>query len=207
MKADLLPLLAAMAHTIGEHADELTALDQAIGDADHGVNMRRGFEEIGESLESLAGLPPGQQLQKAGMTLVMTVGGASGPLFGSLFMATGKALPDAPALADLAGALHAGVQSVKQRGRSDEGDKTMLDVLGPVARALAEAAARNDPPDTILVALRTCAAAGLEATRGLRARKGRASYLGERSIGHLDPGARSSALLIETVCRKLGGES
>lgn len=207
MNVDPLALLEAMAATVRAHAEELTALDQAIGDADHGINMRRGFDAIVESRDTLAGLPVGQMLQKAGMTLVMKVGGASGPLYGSLLMAIGKALPERPDLAAVAKAVEAGVQSVKQRGKSEAGDKTMLDVLVPVAEALSTAVEQGEAADRLLELLPERAAAGLEATRALRAHKGRASYLGERSIGHLDPGARSSQLLIEAVCRTLGGRS
>jgi len=207
MNLDPLKLLEAMAATVRAHADELTALDQAIGDADHGVNMRRGFDAIAESREALAGLPVGQVLQKAGMTLVMKVGGASGPLYGSLFMAVGKAMPEAPDLEAFAKAFEAGVVSVKQRGRSDVGDKTMLDVLVPVSVALSAGVEQGEAPDRLLTLIPQQAAAGLEATRALSANKGRASYLGERSIGHLDPGARSSQLLIEAVCQSFGGQS
>ena len=184
------------------HADELTTLDQAIGDGDHGINMRRGFEAIAAQAEELAGLPAGQALQKAGMTLVMKVGGASGPLYGSLFMAMGKAMPADPVSREgFAASFAEGVEAVKKRGKSAAGEKTMLDVLVPVQEAIG---ANSDDP---LGAAREAAARGLEATRDMQATKGRASFLGERSIGHLDPGARSSALLVEAVCDVLGGKS
>jgi dihydroxyacetone kinase-like protein len=182
-------LLDAAVATIRAHADELSALDRAIGDGDHGLNMRRGFEAIAAAREELAALPLDQALQKAGMALVMKVGGASGPLYGSLLMAMGKAAGEPP---DLALMLAAGVEAVKQRGRSDVGAKTMLDVLAP---ALAALRAGGDP-----AAVRAAAEHGLAATRDMQATKGRASYLGPRSVGHLDPGARSSALLIAAVC-------
>lgn len=207
MTVDPLKLLEAMAATVRAHADELTALDQAIGDADHGVNMRRGFDAIVENPDALAGIDMGQMLQKAGMTLVMKVGGASGPLYGSLFMAMGKALPAIADLAAFAKAFEAGVVSVKQRGKADVGYKTMLDVLVPVSVALSGAVERGERVERLLKLIPQQAAAGLEATRGLRANRGRASYLGERSVGHLDPGARSSQLLIEAVCQSLGGGS
>jgi dihydroxyacetone kinase-like protein len=190
-------LITEAAAAIAAHAEELTALDQAIGDGDHGVNMKRGFEALEKARAEIAALPFGQGLQKAGMALVMSVGGASGPLYGSLLMAMGKAAAEAPAdRAALAAMVAAGVEAVKKRGKSEAGEKTMLDVLVPVAAALAEG---GDP--------RAAADAGLEATREMRATKGRASFLGERSIGHLDPGARSSALLVHVVCDHLEGSS
>jgi phosphoenolpyruvate---glycerone phosphotransferase subunit DhaL len=189
--ADLIRALVARARaTIAEHGAELTALDQAVGDGDHGLNMTRGFEAVAAQADELTGLGLPAALQRAGMTLVMKVGGASGPLYGSLLMGMGKA-GGAPAAM-----LAAGVEAVKARGKSDVGAKTMLDVLVPVA----EAAAAGD-----LAAVRVAADAGLEATREMRATKGRAAFLGERSVGHLDPGARSSALLVHAVCDVLEG--
>ena len=188
-------LIDAVARRIAEHADELTRLDQAIGDGDHGVNMKRGFDAVQAKAEEIATLPFGQALQKLGMTLVMSVGGASGPLYGSLFMAVGKASEKPPAtVAAAAEAFLAGVEAVKSRGRSDAGAKTMLDVLIPAHAALA--AADGDAMN----AVRTAAERGLAATRDMRATKGRAAFLGERSIGHLDPGARSSKLILDTIC-------
>lgn len=197
-------LVDAAVATIRAHAVELTGLDQAIGDGDHGINMQRGFDALAAATEIKA-LPLGDALQKAGMTLVMTVGGASGPLFGSLFMAMGKSLGSAAAdPARLAAMLEDGIAAVKKRGRSEAGEKTMLDVLVPVAAAL-----RNAPvaasSATVLESLRAAADAGLEATRPIRATKGRASFLGERSVGHLDPGARSSQLLVHAVCDVVAG--
>lgn len=192
-------LVQAMQATIADHAAELTELDQAIGDGDHGLNMQRGFNAMQEAAGEIAVQPFGKALQKAGMTLVMKVGGASGPLYGSLLMSMGKA-SDAPPqdLAALADVVQAGVEAVKTRGKSDAGAKTMLDVLIPVQQALAEGGG--------VAAVRTAADAGLAATRDMLATKGRASFLGERSIGHLDPGARSSALLVHAICDVLEAE-
>lgn len=180
---------------ITAHAEELTRLDQAIGDGDHGLNMKRGFDAVAKAAEEIAVLPLDQALQKAGMTLVMTVGGASGSLYGSLLMGMGKAMAERtqtpPALAET---LAAGVEAVKKRGKSDVGAKTMLDVLVPVLEAL-----RRADGDAASAA-RAAADAGLVATRDMQATKGRASFLGARSVGHLDPGARSSALLVHAVC-------
>jgi phosphoenolpyruvate---glycerone phosphotransferase subunit DhaL len=192
-------LLDAAVATIREHAAELTALDQAIGDGDHGVNMRRGFDAIAEARDQLAALPLDQALQKAGTTLVMKVGGASGPLYGSLLMAMGKAgsPEDAAGMAEVFGQ---GIDAVKKRGRSDVGEKTMLDVLVPSLHALQAGAAEGAAAGDLTAKLRAVVADALAATAPMRATKGRASFLGERSIGHLDPGAKSSALLIEAVC-------
>ena len=190
-------LIDAAAATIRDHAEELSALDRAIGDGDHGINMSRGFEAIAGERAALAVLPLVAALQKAGMTLVMKVGGASGPLYGSLLMAMGKAGGDASAVDRLS----EGVDAVRKRGKSAPGEKTMLDVLVPLLDAL-----RAGPADPIAAA-RRAADAGLEATRAMQATKGRASFLGERSVGHLDPGARSSALLVHAVCDVLEGRS
>ena len=186
-------LIDAAAAAIAAHADELTRLDQAIGDGDHGSNLQRGFQAIAVQRDQLAALAPGAALQKAGMTLVTTVGGASGPLYGSLLMGIGKALQAGRGWPE---AVADGVESVKRRGKSDAGAKTMLDVLIPVAAALGAGA-------TAPAELRRVAEAGREATRPMLAMRGRASFLGERSIGHLDPGAASAALLVATVCATL----
>jgi len=200
-------LLDAAVATIREHADELTALDQAIGDGDHGLNMRRGFDAIAATREEVIALPLGQALQKAGMALVMKVGGASGPLYGSLLMSMGKVAAEAPADPQgLAAMLAEGVEAVKRRGKSDAGEKTMLDVLVPALGALRTGAADGLSADELIARVRAAADDGLARTKDMKATKGRASYLGERSIGHLDPGARSSALLIAAVCGVLAEE-
>jgi phosphoenolpyruvate---glycerone phosphotransferase subunit DhaL len=200
MSADLTGrLIDAVVAAIQANAERLTALDQAIGDGDHGVNMRRGFDAIAAAREELVALPLAQALQKAGMALVMKVGGASGPLYGSLLMAMGKADSQ-----DIAAMLGAGVEAVKRRGKADVGQKTMLDVLVPTLRALEE---MDDlAPSETLARVRAAAEAALAATGPMQATAGRASYLGARSIGHLDPGAASSALLIGAVCDVLAGE-
>ena len=205
-------LLQDVAAAIRANADELTELDRAIGDGDHGANLRRGFDAVAELAHELEAMPPGAALQKAGMTLVMKVGGASGPLYGSLLMGIGKSLaggprPDAPSSSEVTDALQAGVDMVRQRGKSDIGDKTMLDVLLPVCEALRDGLSRSLSVPRLLDDMSEAANRGLEATRALQARKGRASYLGERSVGHLDPGARSSQLIVERVCASLRGES
>ena len=200
-------LLGEVAAAVRANADELTELDRAIGDGDHGINLRRGFDAVAELGPELDAMPAGQALQKAGMTLVMKVGGASGPLYGSLLMEIGKALPETPDPPDIAGALRAGVDAVRRRGRSEAGDKTMLDVLVPVSETLHEGAAQSLALPRLLDDVAAAAERGLEATRALVARRGRASFLGERSAGHLDPGARSSQLIVEAVCTRLRGGS
>ena len=201
-----------VAAAVRASADELTELDRAIGDGDHGANLRRGFDAVAGLGPELDAMPAGMALQKAGMTLVMKIGGASGPLYGSLLMGIGRSLAsgpqsDVPSLSEIADALQAGVDMVRQRGKSDIGDKTMLDVLVPVCEALRQGAIRALPPARVLDGLGAAADRGLESTRALQARKGRASFLGERSIGHLDPGARSSQLILDSVCTSLRGES
>lgn len=196
-------LIAAAATTVIDHAEELTELDRAVGDGDHGLNMKRGFEAVLADADNLAGKPLADMLKGAGTKLVMTIGGASGPLYGSLFLAMGKAAGDGPLdLAAAARLLAEGVEAVKKRGKSDAGEKTMLEVLLPVSRRLS-AAAEGEAPDDLAAELGAIADEGLESTRAMKATKGRASFLGERSIGHLDPGARSSQLLLRAVCAAL----
>lgn len=191
-------LIEAAARAIVEHADELTALDQAIGDGDHGINMKRGFEAVRADKAAIAELDDDEALHKAGMTLVMKVGGASGPLYGSLLMGMAKA---AKAGHDLEGQLAEGIAMVKKRGKSDVGAKTMLDVLVPVHETLKEHADLSRAET--MIAIRQTAEEAQAATRDMLATRGRASFLGERSKGHCDPGATSSRLLIETICTVL----
>jgi phosphoenolpyruvate---glycerone phosphotransferase subunit DhaL len=192
-------LIESVARTVIDHADELTSLDSAIGDGDHGANMKRGFEAVLADLDQLSGKSLPEALKAAGMQLVMKIGGASGPLYGTLFMTLGKSLPDSPDREALAKALQAAIDAVKARGKSDLGQKTMLDVLVPVQEMVAGA------DDFGAVAKRAHAAA--EATIPMKAIRGRASFLGERSIGHMDPGARSSALIVDAAVAALGSHS
>jgi dihydroxyacetone kinase-like protein len=184
-------LMDAVAARIVAAADELTALDQAIGDGDHGVNMKRGFEAVLAERDAIAALPLPQALGKAGMTLVMKVGGASGPLYGTLFMQLGKSLPEGADRQAVVKALGEAIAAVKARGKSDAGQKTMLDVLVPVHTALE----RGDAPAALADVADTAAAA----TVPMKAIRGRASFLGDRSIGHMDPGARSCAIIVRAV--------
>ena len=191
-------IVETLADRIVAHADALTALDQAIGDGDHGLNMKRGFEAVRAELDTLAAGGVAALWSGVGRTLVMKVGGASGPLYGTLFLQLGKSWPasagvaGAPDAAALARCFEEAVAAVAARGKSQAGQKTMLDVLVPV---VARVAAGDGP-----AALRAHAAAAAEATVPMLAERGRASFLKERSIGHLDPGAHSSRLMIEAVC-------
>ena len=189
-------LVEAAARTIIDHAAELTTLDQAIGDGDHGHNMKRGMEAVLADLPNLSGKPPGDLLKAVGMQLVMKVGGASGPLYGTLAMELGKALPQDAGRTELVTALDAAIAGVKARGKAELGQKTLIDVLVPVRDAVAGGKA----PDAVAVVAQTAA----EATVPVRATRGRASFLGDRSIGHIDPGARSCALMIEAICAVMG---
>ncbi|MFF8831034.1 dihydroxyacetone kinase subunit DhaL [Streptomyces sp. NPDC015131] len=184
--------MTGTAAAVDREADRLTELDAAIGDADHGANMRRGFAAVAAALEGEPGGTPGAVLTLAGRELISTVGGASGPLYGTLLRRTGKALGDAPEVAPvkLAEALRAGVAAVARLGGAKAGDKTMLDALEPAVAALAESLGQALP------AAAEAARQGALGTVPMVARKGRASYLGERSAGHQDPGATSAALLI-----------
>lgn len=191
-------LIAAMTEAVVVHAEELTALDQAIGDGDHGLNMKRGFEAVLAEVDAITAKPLPDALKTIGTTLVMKVGGASGPLYGTLFMTLGKELPPEPTIADVARALAVAIEAVKARGKSELGQKTMLDVLAPVQAALAGGG--NDLASRLPAVAEEAAAA----TVPLKAIRGRASFLGERSIGHMDPGARSSALLATAICNTIG---
>ncbi|RUU60557.1 dihydroxyacetone kinase subunit DhaL [Mesorhizobium sp. M2C.T.Ca.TU.002.02.1.1] len=195
--ADFSRLIAAAADTIAAHADELTALDQAIGDGDHGLNMKRGFEAVRAEADAFSAKPLPDALKAVGTKLVMTVGGASGPLFGTLFMALGKDLPPAPDRAALTTALGKAIEAVAARGKSQPGQKTMLDVLQPVYDALAQGETGAEIADA--------ADRAADATVPMKALRGRASFLGERSIGHMDAGARSTALLVRAVAEAIEG--
>ncbi|MDG9712865.1 dihydroxyacetone kinase subunit DhaL [Streptomyces sp. DH10] len=188
--------MTVTAASVDREAERLTALDSPIGDADHGSNLHRGFTAVSAALEKEAPGTPGGVLTLAGRQLISTVGGASGPLYGTLLRRTGKALGDAAEVSaeQLAEALRAGVDAVMTLGGAAPGDKTMIDALVPAVDALGDSFA----------AARTAAEEGAVATTPLQARKGRASYLGERSIGHQDPGATSAALLVAGLAEAAG---
>ncbi|MFD9219043.1 dihydroxyacetone kinase subunit DhaL [Streptomyces sp. NPDC060064] len=191
--------LTAAAVSVDREADRLTELDSAIGDADHGSNLQRGFTAVTAVLEKEAPQTPGAVLTLAGRQLISTVGGASGPLYGTLLRRTGKALGEDAEVTpgQFAEALGVGVAAVAQLGGAKAGDKTMLDALEPAVAALGDTTAS-------FAAASEAAEQGALATVPLQARKGRASYLGERSIGHQDPGATSSALLIAALAEVAG---
>ncbi|MFD8429209.1 dihydroxyacetone kinase subunit DhaL [Streptomyces coelicoflavus] len=188
--------MTATTALVDREAERLTALDSPIGDADHGSNLKRGFTAVAAALEEEAPATPGAVLILAGRQLISKVGGASGPLYGTLLRRTGKALGESAEVSagQLAEALRTGVDAVRTLGGAAPGDKTMIDALVPAVDALGDS----------FGAARTAAVEGAEATTPLQARKGRASYLGERSIGHQDPGATSAALLFEALKETAG---
>jgi len=192
-------LISEVARYMISHAEELTALDQAIGDGDHGINMKRGFDAVLADLDKTSALPVNEALKAVGMALVMKVGGASGPLYGTLFMTLGKAFPESPTRAAVAEAFSAAVDAVKMRGKSDVQMKTMLDVLVPVLETLRRSGGN------LYAELRATAQSAAAATVPMQAVRGRASFLGARSVGHMDPGARSSWLMVEVVADVLEG--
>jgi dihydroxyacetone kinase-like protein len=192
-------LFETVAQRVIANADELTDLDRAIGDGDHGTNLRRGFEAVLAAVDELSAKNLGESLKGVGTTLVMKVGGASGPLYGTLFMSLGKSLGDEVSREQIADAFAAAFEAVKARGKSDVGQKTMLDVLAPVLEVLREGG------DGLPLRLKAAARDAAEKTIPMRAIRGRASFLGERSIGHMDPGARSSALIVDAVADVMEG--
>ena len=192
-------LIETVANRVIANAEELTDLDRAIGDGDHGTNMRRGFEAVLAAADELSAKAFGESLKGVGTTLVMKVGGASGPLYGTLFLSLGKSLTDEVSREQLAEAFAAAIEAVKARGKSDVGQKTMLDVLSPVLAVLREGG------EGFPARLRATAKTAAENTIPMKAIRGRASFLGERSIGHMDPGARSSALMVDAVADVMEG--
>jgi dihydroxyacetone kinase-like protein len=197
--------LRAAAGVIAEHRDELVQLDRAIGDGDHGENLKRGFTAIVSKLDSSTPDSPADVLKLAASTLISTVGGAAGPLYGTAFLRAATATKDSDPLdaAAVTAALRAALGGVVARGKAEIGDKTMVDALDPAVRAAEEAEGAGVA--AVLAAAAEAARAGAESTVPLVARKGRASYLGERSAGHLDPGARSTALLLRSLADSAGG--
>ena len=192
-------IIEAIATTVITHADELTHLDQQIGDGDHGLNMKRGFDAVLADIDNLAAKPLTEAVKAIGTTLVMKVGGASGPLYGTLFLALAKEIPADCEPTATARAFAGAVEAVKARGKSQTGQKTMLDVLVPVAEEFGAGG------DGLGARVKARAFAAAEATVPMKAVRGRASFLGDRSIGHMDPGARSASLMIAAVCDVVGG--
>jgi dihydroxyacetone kinase phosphoprotein-dependent L subunit len=191
--------ILSAAQVVEANRDHLTQLDAAIGDADHGINLARGFAAVTAAIEGAA--TPGAVLTATGGTLISKVGGASGPLYGVAFRRAGIALGAAPevGLPELDGALEAALGGVRQLGAAREGDKTMVDALAPASRAFSKAVAEGASRAEALSALAAAAEAGAVATVSMEAHKGRASYLGPRSVGHVDPGAASTALILAAL--------
>ena len=191
-------LIQAATQTLIDHVDELTALDSAIGDGDHGLNMKRGALAIQARLRD--GKDAGslnETLKGAGATCMSTIGGSSGPVFGTVLMTLARELPADPGPQDLAAALAAGIAALTRLGKAEVGQKTLLDVLDPVQRLLAA----SDPGSPDLEArVRQCAFDSAAATAAMDAIRGRASFLGDRALGHVDPGSRSMALIIAAIC-------
>jgi dihydroxyacetone kinase-like protein len=192
--------LREFAALIDEDADLLTELDATIGDADHGSNMRRGTAAVVAAFDEAAPADAGAALKQAAMVLIRSVGGASGPLYGTFFLRAAAACGEnGLGAADFAQIFRAGIDGVVARGKAESGDKTMFDALAPAADALDESLTAGAELPQALDAALTAAEKGCEATIPMQARKGRASYLGERSVGHQDPGATSAVLLIRAA--------
>jgi dihydroxyacetone kinase-like protein len=194
---ELRKIIEACTRTLVDHVEELTALDSAIGDGDHGLNMKRGALAIQAKLAELETKSLNDALKTMGMTCMSTVGGSSGPVFGTLMVTLGKELPPQPAAADVAKALAAGIAALSRLGKVEVGQKTLLDVLDPVQRVLAQGG------DDIVARVKQCAFDSAQATAAMDAIKGRASFLGDRALGHVDPGSRSMALIIGALCDAL----
>ena len=199
-------MIREMASAMEEHRRHLTKLDSEIGDGDHGNNMHRGFGAALERLEAAQPATPADALKAVSMALISKVGGAAGPLYGTAFLRASTALAGKkePSPEDVAEALEAAVGGVKQRGKAEVGDKTMVDALEPAAEAAKRAASSGAGAGEVLRVAAEAANEGSEATVPLTARRGRANYLGERAVGHMDPGARSSYLLLDAAARVLG---
>lgn len=194
---DLKRSLQACTQVLVDHVEELTELDSAIGDGDHGLNMRRGALAIQAKMAELETKSLNDALKTMGMTCMSTVGGSSGPVFGTLMVTLGKELPAQPTSDDVARALAAGIAALSKLGKVEVGQKTLLDVLDPVQKVLAAGG------DGLVARVRQCALDSAQATAQMDAIKGRASFLGDRALGHVDPGSRSMALIISTLCDTL----
>ena len=201
-----LAVVQEMAAAMEEHRKHLTQLDSAVGDGDHGNNMHRGFQAVLERLEGTDPQTPTDALKAVSMALVNKVGGAAGPLYGTAFLRASTALSSKEDLSpeDVAGALEAALGGIKQRGKAEVGDKTIVDALQPAVEAAKEAASSGRAAGEVFRAAAEAAGEGAEATVSLTARRGRASYLGPRSAGHMDPGAHSTYLLLDAAARALG---
>lgn len=202
----VIEIVRAMAAAMEEHRQELTRLDSEIGDGDHGTNMHRGFQAALERLEGMDTSTPSDVLKAVSMALISKVGGAAGPLYGTAFLRASSALSgkEEPDASDAVEAMEAALAGIKQRGKAEVGDKTMVDALEPAVAAARKEAASSGDVGRVLRAAADAAAEGAESTIPLVARRGRASYLGERAAGHKDPGATSTHLLLDAAARALG---
>lgn len=200
---ELIFLIDKVADVIYENKDYLSELDREIGDSDHGVNLSRGFQKIKEESNNLSGLSYSDFFNRIAMILISNVGGASGAIYGTGLMKVAQSLKGIEVLdrENIVKATEAMVDGIKMRGKAQCGEKTMLDIIVPVVEVLKEN--KNESLDILLEKIQKAAKEGVDSTKDMRATKGRASYLGERSIGHLDPGAMSSYLIIDTICKNL----
>jgi phosphoenolpyruvate---glycerone phosphotransferase subunit DhaL len=201
---DVMNYIDAAYNTISQNRDEIAQLDQAIGDGDHVFNLIRGLEALREMRSQIEAEAFQKALQVSANKLLSTIGGSSGPLLASLLMGMAKTPAETIDSQSIAEMFKAGVASMSARGKAGKGEKTMLDVLIPVSETLSQLTADNAPPSNVLEAIKTQAENGMLATRDMIATKGRASFLGERAIGHIDPGARSSQLIITAICDLAG---
>jgi dihydroxyacetone kinase-like protein len=190
----LTPIIQSATQTLIDHVEELTALDQAIGDGDHGLNMKRGAQAIQAKLTAMEGMGLNESLKTMGKTCVAMIGGSSGPVFGTLLMTLGKELPDHPTSQDFARALRLSIEALTKLGKAEVGQKTLLDVLDPVQKVLAQGG------DNLIDRVRQCALDSAAATANMDATRGRSSFLGDRAKGHVDPGSRSMSLIISAIC-------
>jgi dihydroxyacetone kinase-like protein len=199
---DIISAVRAVHGAILANEQQIESLDRAIGDGDHFINVRRGCEAIAALAPELEALAPAQAFHRIGMKLLSTIGGASGPLIGSLFISMGRELEGTaePDGKDFARALAAGVEAIKSRGKADLGEKTMLDVLIPASRLLVRLSEEGSDRDTLCARLKAEAELNMLATRDMVATKGRAHFLGERALGHIDPGAKTSQVALFAVC-------
>jgi len=196
-------MILAATQVLIEHVEELTQLDQAIGDGDHGLNMKRGALAIQARLPEwqAQGKSFADTLKAMGMTCMSTIGGSSGPVFGTLLVTLSRELPTSPGPGDVSRAIQAGIAALTRLGKAEVGQKTLLDVLDPLQRLLGQAEA--DPGTDLLARTRRCALDAAQATAAMDAIKGRASFLGDRALGHVDPGSRSMALIVASICDSL----
>ncbi len=199
MQNDHVGLITRTTQVLIDHVEELTALDQAIGDGDHGLNMKRGAQAIQAKIPLLEGKSLNDALKLMGMTCMSTIGGSSGPVFGTLLVTLAKELPEKPSAGDFANTLDFAIAALMKLGKVEIGQKTLLDVLAPVQKLIANYPSDADVRD-LIVAVRRCAIDSANATAQMPAIKGRASFLGDRALGHIDPGSRSMSLIICAIC-------